>query len=304
MMARLGALAVLGAFVAGMAAIPVSGALFTGSDSSAWTTDTDLFAPPSSLTATAGATVALAWTVTPDAYASGYQVLRSATSGSGYSQVGTATPQSATAYTDTPAGAGTYYYVLRSYYQNWTSVDSNEASAVYAPGAGFQDCSSQAAETSSAGDNNGYEVSPGNACADDNAEAADMNSGTSTSTNCTNSNKDKHRFWGYAFGLPGSVTAITDIQLQAGVRLDGTSGTNRLCARLSWDAGTSWTATQQVNLTSTTEQTVTMTGLWGRAWTVAELSTANFRVQLIDVSNSTVRDFYLDYVAVQVLYTP
>src|SRR3990170_2247532 len=167
---------------------------------------TDGLDPPTSLSATPGATVALAWTVTPDAYATGYQVLRSTTSGSGYSQVGTATPQSATAYTDTPAGAGTYYYVLRSYYQNWTSVDSNEASAAYAPGTGtgFKDCTSQAAETS-AGDNNGYEVSPGNACADDNAEASDEDSGTNPATSCTNSNKDKHLFWGYAFGLPGSV---------------------------------------------------------------------------------------------------
>lgn len=303
-MARLGVLLVFGAIVAGLAAIPVSGAIFTASDASSWTADTDLLAPPSSLTATAGASIALAWAVTPDVYASGYQVLRSTTSGSGYGQVGTATPQAATAYTDTPAGAGTYYYVLRSYYLNWTSVDSNEASALFAPGTGFKDCTSQAAETSSAGDNNGYEVSPANACADDNAEAADMNSGTSTSTVCTNSNKDKHRFWGYAFGLPGSVTAITSIDVRAGIRVDATSGTNRLCARLSWDAGTSWTATQQVTLTSTTEQTVTLSGLWGRAWTLAELGTANFRVQLIDVSSNTGRDFFLDYVAVQVLYTP
>jgi hypothetical protein len=304
MMTRLGALLVLGAIVAGLAAIPVSGAVASSSDSSTWATDTDLLAPPSSLTATAGPTVALAWAVTPDLYASGYQVLRSTTSGSGYGVVGTATPQSATAYADTPPGAGTYYYVLQAYYQNWTSVDSNEASAAYAPGTGFKDCTSQAAETSSAGDNNGYEVASANACADDNAEAADMNSGTSTSTVCTNSNKDKHRFWGYAFGLPGSVTAITDIQVRAGIRIDATGGTNRLCGRLSWNGGASWTSTQQVALTSTTEQTVTGTGLWGRAWTLAELSPANFRVQLMDVSSVTSRDFYLDYVAVQVLYTP
>ncbi|HEY4632524.1 MAG TPA: hypothetical protein VIH00_01300 [Candidatus Limnocylindrales bacterium] len=289
----------------GSVAPPATLAFLFDSATAVATFTTDGLDPPTSLSATPGATVALAWTVTPDAYATGYQVLRSTTSGSGYSQVGTATPQSATAYTDTPAGAGTYYYVLRSYYQNWTSVDSNEASAAYAPGTGtgFKDCTSQAAETS-AGDNNGYEVSPGNACADDNAEASDVDSGTNPATSCTNSNKDKHRFWGYAFGLPGSVTAITSIDVRAGIRVDATSGTNRLCARLSWDAGTTWTSTQQVDLTSTAEQTVTMTGLWGRGWTLSELSTTNFRVQLVDVSGTSTRDFYLDYVAVQVVYTP
>src|SRR3990172_12357189 len=77
---------------------------------------TDGLDPPTSLSATPGATVALAWTVTPDAYATGYQVLRSTTSGSGDSQVGAATPQAATAYTDTPAGGGAFHYGPRSHF--------------------------------------------------------------------------------------------------------------------------------------------------------------------------------------------
>ncbi len=88
----------------------------------------DTLDPPTGLTATGGASVVLDWTPTVDTYASGHRVLRSATSGGPYSQIAEVTPRTTTTYTDNPP-AGTYYYVVRAFHQNWESANSNEASA-------------------------------------------------------------------------------------------------------------------------------------------------------------------------------
>ena len=77
---------------------------------------------------------------------------------------------------------------------------------------GFKDCASNAADTG--GDDDGYEINPGNGCAQDGSTAADINTGTKNSTSCTDAGKDRHRFWGYAFGLPGSVSSVNGISVQ------------------------------------------------------------------------------------------
>lgn len=103
--------------------------LFTDQQSvGANTFDTDRLEAPPGLTATGGAVVELQWTSTPDAYASGYRIYRSATSGGPYTLVAEVTPRTATSYTDTPP-AGTYYYVVRAFYAAWESADSPETSA-------------------------------------------------------------------------------------------------------------------------------------------------------------------------------
>lgn len=89
---------------------------------------TDTLDPPSGLTATSGTTAALEWTATLDAYAAGYRVYRSDTSGGPYTLVAEVTPRDATSYVDTPP-PGTYYYVVRAFYQQWESENSAEASA-------------------------------------------------------------------------------------------------------------------------------------------------------------------------------
>jgi hypothetical protein len=77
--------------------------------------------------------------------------------------------------------------------------------------------------------------------------------------------------------------------------------------QLSWNNGTSWTTAKQTSTLTTSEATYTLGGTadtWGRAWTLSELSNANFRVRVIDVASSTARDFSLDYVAVNITYQP
>ena len=163
MSARRGAALLVGAVLvaAALGAAPVTLARFTASISRGASFGTATLAPPTSLAGSGGTTASLTWTASTSAGASGYRVLRSATSGSGYGQVSSVTPVSATGTSDNPA-AGTWYYVLRTYFASWTSANSNEASVVVATGptsTGPTQCTgaSNAPETVNAGDNNGYE---------------------------------------------------------------------------------------------------------------------------------------------------
>lgn len=294
--------------------LPMSTTLarFTDAGSSSGSFAADTLAAPTGLTATGGTSVTLTWTPSVDAYATGYAIYRSATSGSGYVLVSTATPGTATTKTDSP-DAGTWYYVVRATFASWDSADSNQASAVVTvTSTTFKACDTTAADTIGAGDNNGYNSNPARACTSDNSYAQDTNSGTSTSASCgsgavPSTTKDRHRFSGFSFGLPGAVTAIDGIRVRADLKLDAFTGTNTLCAQLSGDGGTTWTTIKTQAIATATETSYVFGGTadsWGRTWTLSELSTTNFRVRLIDASTVASRDFQLDYVSVSVTYAP
>jgi hypothetical protein len=278
-------------------------------DASTQSASTDTLDPPTSLAATGGGSIGLTWVATVDAYASGYEIWRSTVSGSGYALVGTATPRSATSATDTPGSAGTYYYVLRSYFQNWRSVNSNQASAAV-PGpptdTGQKPCVSTAADTG--GNNNGYETGTANLCANDSIFGTDANSGTAArSSSCANAANDRHRFWGFVFGLPASVTSVSGIEIRIDEALNNNLGTSNLCVQLSWDGGTSWTAAKMINVTGSAETSYFAGGAadtWGRTWTASQLSTANFRVRVMDATTLVNKNFRMDYLAARVVYVP
>jgi hypothetical protein len=303
-----GVLAGIVALAAVAAAGPkVSDALFVDAAATTASVTAETLDPPTAVVATvAGPTVTLTWTPTVDAArASGYEVLRGTTSGGPYAQVGSVSPATASSTTDSP-GSGTFTYVLRtSAGTSWLSTASNEATAIVGArvSTDTKDCTSNAADTG--GDGNGYQTDPGRACADGGGEAVDTNSGSGSSTSCTSSQKDRHRFWGYTFGLPGSVASVDDIEVRLDARMDSLAGkTHMICVELSWDGGSSWTSPQSTDITSTSEQTYLLSGLWGRTWSAGELSSANFRIRLTDVSNNVNRDFYLDFAGVAVTYTP
>jgi hypothetical protein len=307
------------ALVAGLVALvsigptPTSLARFTDAAVSSGAIGSDTLAPPTGLSATGGTSVALAWTPTTDTYATGYDVRRATAIGGPYASVGSVTPGSASTTTDSP-GSGTWYYVLRSVYQGWASVDSVPASATVAipVSTPFAACTTTAADTSGAGDNNGYQTNPARACVDDALDARDGSSGTGGTESCGSgatpaSTKDRHRFWGFATGVPGAVSAIDGIRVRADLGTNNANGITNVCAQLSWDAGATWTTMQTVALPVAAEATYVFGGTgdtWGRTWTVAQLSTSNFRVRLIDASTQTNKRFDLDYVAVSVTYTP
>ena len=284
-------------------------ARLTDQDASTVSFSTDTLAPPTNVSATpVGLTASLTWTPSVDAYAAGYEIWRSTTSGSGYVLVGTATPGSASSATDA-AGVGLFYYVLRSYFQNWRSVNSNETSVTISLGAvstGPKACGSSAADTG--GDGNGYEIATASACADDSVMATDVNTGTAArSTACVNAANDRHRFRDFSLGLPGGVTLVSGIQVRADVGMNNNGGTSRLCVELSGDGGATWTAAKVVTLTGAAEATYLFGGAadtWGKVWAASEFSNANFRVRFTDATNQPNKDYLLDFVSVNVTYTP
>jgi alpha-tubulin suppressor-like RCC1 family protein len=88
----------------------------------------DTLAAPTSLTTTDGITISLSWTATTDSYATGHRIFRSSTPGGPYTQVAEVTPRSTVTYVDSPE-PGIWYYVARSYYLGWESVDTAEKTA-------------------------------------------------------------------------------------------------------------------------------------------------------------------------------
>jgi hypothetical protein len=168
---------------------------------------------------------------------------------------------------------------------------------------GWLNCSANAAVTSSAGDNNGFQTSASNACAKDGSNAQDTNSGTGTSTDCSNSGKDRHIFRDYNISIP-SGSPITGIEVDVTARADSTSGDPDMCIQLSWNGGSNWTSSQSVDLSSSLTSNVLGApyDTWGHSWSVSEFSNANFRVRVSNEASDNNRDFYLDYIGVRVFY--
>ncbi len=304
---------VLSALLVAVALMGVTGqgtlARLTDQDASTVSFSTDTLAPPTNLAAAPiGLTASLTWTPSVDGYAAGYEIWRSTTSGSGYALVGTATPGSASSASDA-AGVGLFYYVLRSYFQNWRSVNSNETSVTISLGSvstGPKACGTSAADTG--GDGNGYETGTASACADDSVMATDVNTGTAArSTACANAANDRHRFRDFSLGVPGGLTLVTGIEVRADVGMNNNGGTSRLCVELSGDGGSTWTAAKVLTLTSAAETTYLYGGAadtWGKVWAAGEFSNANFRVRFTDATNQPNKDYLLDHVSVNVTYVP
>jgi hypothetical protein len=284
-------------------------ARFTDAAAATKTITTDTLDPPTGLSAVGGTTsVALSWTATVDTYASGYEVRRATVTGGPYTTVATVTPRTATTTTNTPPSVGLYYYVLRSTFQSWLSVSTAEVNAtVGQTSSGVKGCTAASNAAEATGDGDGYESLPGNACAAGGGVATDAGTGTNTNLSCSDAGKDAHRFWDFGLGLPATVTSVDGITVRADLGLNNNSGTSWVCVQLSWDGGTSWTAAKSTALTSVGTVTYTLGGTadtWGRTWTGANLSNANFRVRVIDVSDRTGKDVKLDYLAVSVSYVP
>jgi hypothetical protein len=176
----------------------------------------------------------------------------------------------------------------RDFYLDWVSLN-----VYYTVDTGWTNPSDNGADTG--GDGDGFEGSPGNAYSDDDAVASNVDGAG-----------DSHLYYTYGFELPEGAT-IEGIEVRLDWYLDSTQGNSKLEVQLSWDGGTSWTDAQTTKNGSTSETTDILGGptdTWGRSWTVDELSDANFRLRVTCTSNKPERDFYLDWVPVNVYDDP
>ncbi len=267
--------------------------------------DADILAPPDSMTLTTPVpgTANLGWSASTSAYATATKVMRGTVTGGPYTVIATLAP-TVFSYTDTP-GLGSFFYVTRSTFQSWESLDSNEVNTVFISlNTPWFNCAAQAADTG--GDNNGYQTNPASGCGDDGVPAEDPMSGTTNKTSCSNNGKDKHRFSNFSISIV-AATAIRGIEVRTQSWMNATGGTNRLCVRLSSNGGSSWTSYLQLNLAAIGETNLTFgstSNLWGRTWTVANFSNANFVVQITDVTSAFgTKTFFLDNVQVRVTYS-
>ena len=72
---------------------------------------------------------------------------------------------------------------------------------------GYHSPSANAAGTG--GDRNGFERNPSRAYQpNDGLSAMDRNSGTSTSTSCTDSGKDSHQYYNYGLAIPSGAAIM------------------------------------------------------------------------------------------------
>ncbi len=80
-----------------------------------------------------------------------------------------------------------------------------------------------------------------------------------------------------------------------------------ICVELSWDGGSSWTSAKTTPALGSSETTYLLGGAtdtWGRTWGQSEFDDSKLVVRLSNTSLAGAKNFTLDYVAVNVTYTP
>lgn len=275
--------------VSGNAALTVTGTLAV---STAALPDASLGTSYSATLAATGGVTPYSWSITAGSLPSGLTL--NASSG---------------AISGTPTALGTSNVTIRVSDSSVPAGTATRALSIFvgqpaASDTGFLPPTAHQPVTSSAGDNNGFQSNPTNAYAVDGAVALDANSGTTTSTSCTSSGKDKHIFRDFGISLPAGVS-VNGIEVHLTARADSTSRSPRMCVDLSWNGGTNWTA---VKTTPTLQTSLSLFPLgsaadnWGRTWSDANFTNASFRVRVSNIASSTARDFSLDGIAVRVSY--
>jgi hypothetical protein len=99
-----------------------------------------------------------------------------------------------------------------------------------------------------------------------------------------------HSFTNHSFVVPGGNTVLG---IEVKLEVSGTIAAGTIGVELSWNGGSTWTSAKTTPTLTTSDVVVTLGGpadTWGHAWTVGELSNANFAVRLTGIpSANTVR---------------
>jgi polyhydroxybutyrate depolymerase len=148
----------------------------------------------------------------------------------------------------------------------------------------------------SGGDGNGFESGAANALADAGSSATNANGAG-----------DRHRFYNYGVSIPAGCK-VKGIEVRLDWRMDSTSGTNNMSVALSADGGGTWTGAKTDSVESTSDHTATLgsaSDVWGSgSFNATSMGNGTFRVRVAANSDSSLRDFYLDWVPVRVTYGP
>jgi hypothetical protein len=114
--------------VCALIAVSAAGASFTRSVSGGpQPLSSATLAAPSGLTGTcSNGTVTLNWTASASTFATGHEVMRRTTPTGVFTVLPAVTPRTTTTKTDTPTGSVLFYYVVRAYFGNWRSANSNQ----------------------------------------------------------------------------------------------------------------------------------------------------------------------------------
>ena len=161
-------------------------------------------------------------------------------------------------------------------------------------GTGYISPTAQSADTG--GNGNGFELNPTNAYVDGSSYASNLKG-----------NGDRHQYFGYNITIPPGAN-INGIVVRPDWWIDNTYGTNSVDIELSWDGGTTWTAKKN-NANETTNDTNnkvvpnSTNDTWGRTWAANDFLSSNFRIRITTNSSVSTRNFYLDWIPVQVYYT-
>jgi len=189
-------------------------------------------------------------------------------------------------------------------YKYWTFFNTNIYTNATS-NTGFLDPSANSAESSSSGDNNGFQSNSTRAYSNNSSFAVDTDSGSNTGIDCAGSDKDRHRFYNYDISLPTGA-AINGIEVRLDAKVDSTTGSPKMCVQLSWDGGVTWTTTKSTSNLTTNEATYTLGGsadTWGRSWSTGDFSNSNFRLRVTNIASNISRDFSLDWAAVKIYHT-
>lgn len=138
-----------------------------------------------------------------------------------------------------------------------------------------------------------------------NFTASRLNSSNNSKATCdaTCDNNDNGQVSDFTFNIP-SGAVISGIQVIAEMAEGASAGSIPTDISLSWNNGTSFTATKSANVNGTSDANYTLgssSDTWGRTWTDTEFANGTFRVKVDKLPDSDTLS--VDYIEVRVYYT-
>ena len=190
----------------------------------------------------------------------------------------------------------------KDFFLDWVPVKVHYGDPIQTTG--LKSPSAEAFDTG--GDGDGFELNPTNAFADGGGYAENIDGGTLAATECNSTDRDRHRYYDYGISIPAG-SDIHGIEVRVDIWATNSTNSPGFCVELSWNGGTTWTTANKQTGLDPTEATFIVGGEvdgWGRTWSDTEFTNTNFRVRITNIAESVDQDFFLDWVAVEVHYSP